>query len=129
MGYCGTKPETYSQALSEMLKQFKLIKSEPAPAEEVDRARDSIVNSFVFKFPTPFELITERAAYEYYGYAPDYLDNYVESIAKTDPAAVLETAKKLFKPEDAMLLVIGSSKKFDKPLSDFGPVTELKEED
>ncbi|PIU19808.1 MAG: insulinase family protein [Elusimicrobia bacterium CG08_land_8_20_14_0_20_59_10] len=129
VGYCGTKPETYSQALSEMLKQFKLIKSEPAPAEEVDRARDSIVNSFVFKFPTPFELITERAAYEYYGYAPDYLDNYVESIAKTDPAAVLETAKKLFKPEDAMLLVIGSSKKFDKPLSDFGPVTELKEED
>ena len=129
VGYVGTKPETYSQALSEMLKQFELIKTEQAPADEVVRARDSIVNSFVFKFPTPFELISERAAYEYYGYAPDYLDNYVENIAKTDPAAVLETAKKMFKPEDAMIFVIGSSKKFDKPLSDFGPVTELKEED
>ncbi len=128
VGYVGTKPETYSQALTEMIRQFDLLKAEAAPAEEVTRARDSIVNSFVFKFATPFELISERAAYEYYGYAPDYLDNYVENIAKTDPAAVLETAKKLFKPGDAMLFVIGDSKKFDKPLSDFGPVTELTED-
>ncbi len=127
-GYVGTKPETYSQALSEMIRQFELIKTSAAPDEEVTRARDSIVNSFVFKFPTPFELISERAAYEYYGYASDYLDNYVANVAKTDPAAVLETAKKMFKPEDALIFVIGDSKKFDKPLTEFGPVTELKED-
>jgi len=128
LGYCGTKPETYSQALTEMIKQFKLIGEQPAPAEEVAMARDSIVNSFVFRFPTPFELISERAVYEYYGYKPDYLDNYVANVAKTDPAAVLDTAKRLYKPENAMIFVIGNSKKFDKPLSEFGPVTELKED-
>ncbi len=128
LAYCGTKPETYSQALSEMLRQFKLITEEAAPAEEVVRARDSIVNSFVFRFPTPFELLSERASFEYYGYKTDYLDNYVENIAKTDPAAVLAASKRLFKPDEAMLFVIGNSKKFDKPLSEFGPVTELKED-
>ncbi len=128
LAYLGTKPETYSQALSELLKQFKLITEVAAPADEVTRARDSIVNSFVFRFPTPFDLITERASYEYYGYKPDYLDNYVENIARTDSKAVLETAKNLFKPEEAMLFVIGNSKKFDKPLSEFGTVTELKED-
>ena len=128
LGYVGTKPETYSQALTEMLAQFKLITRELPPADEVARARDSIVNSFVFKFPTPFDLISERAAYEYYGYGPEYLDNYVENLAKVDPKAVLETSRKLFKPEDALIFVIGNSKKFDKPLADFGPVTELKED-
>ena len=128
LGYVGTKPETYSQALTEMLNQFKLITQELPPSDEVVRARDSIVNSFVFKFPTPFDLITERAAYEYYGYGPEYLDNYVENLAKVDPKAVLETSRKLFKPEDALIFVIGNSKKFDKPLADFGPVTELKED-
>lgn len=128
LAYCGTKPETYSQALSEMLSQFKIITQQLPPAEEVTRARDSIVNSFVFKFPTPFELISERASYEYYGYPSDYLDNYVENVAKTDPQMVLDTARKLFKPEDALIFVIGNSKKFDKPLSEFGPVTELKED-
>ncbi|OGR68453.1 MAG: hypothetical protein A2081_04760 [Elusimicrobia bacterium GWC2_61_19] len=128
LAYCGTKPETYSQALSELVAQFDLMKKEAAPAEEVTRAKDAIINSFVFRFPTPFELITERASYEYYGYPADYLDNYVENLAKTDPKAVLDTAQKLFKPEDALIFVIGNSKKFDKPLSGFGPVTELKED-
>lgn len=128
LGYCGTKPETYSKALSEMINQFSKIGKEQASAEEVKRSRDSIVNSFVFRFPTPFELIGERAAYEYYGYKPDYLDNYVERVAGVGPEQVLETAGKLFHPENAMIFVIGDSKKFDKPLSDFGPVTEVKED-
>ena len=125
---CGTKPETYSQALSEMIRQFELIKTETAPADEVKRAKDSIINSFVFRFATPFDLISERALYEYYRYKPDYLDTYVDNMAKVDPKAVLETSRSLFKPENAMIFVIGNSKKFDKPLSTFGNVTELKED-
>jgi len=126
--YCGTKPETYSQALSEMLRQFELIKTETAPADEVKRAKDSIINSFVFRFATPFDLISERALYEYHNYPADYLDTYVDKLAGVDAKAVLETSQKLFKPENALLFVIGDSKKFDKPLSTFGPVTELKED-
>jgi len=49
-------------------------------------------------------------------------------MAKVDPKAVLETSRQLFKPENAMIFVIGNSKKFDKPLSTFGNVTELKED-
>ncbi len=126
--YCGTKPETCSQALTEILRQFKEIGREAAPAEEVKNAKDAIVNSFVFKFPTPFELITERASYEYYGYSPEYLDTYVQKLSAAGPAEVLETAKKLYRPDEAMILVIGNSRKFDKPLSEFGPVTELRED-
>jgi predicted Zn-dependent peptidase len=125
---CGTKPETYSQALSEMLRQFELIKTEIAPDDEVKRAKDSIINSFVFRFATPFDLISERALYEYYAYPADYLDTYVDNMAKVDAKAVLETSQKLFKPDTAQIFVIGDSKKFDKPLSTFGPVTELKED-
>ena len=128
LAYCGTNPETCGQALSEILRQYELISREAPPAEEVKRARDSIVNSFVFRFPTPFDLITERASYEYHGYKADYLDGYVENLSKVSPATVLETSGKLFKPEGALLFVVGNSKKFDKPLSDFGPVTELKED-
>ena len=128
LAYCGTKPESAAQATAEILRQFKLITEAAAPDDEVKRAKDAIINSFVFRFPTPFDLITERASYEYYGYPADYLDNYVEKLAEVDPAAVLAVSKELFKPDDAMIFVIGNSKKFDKPLSDFGPVTELKED-
>lgn len=126
--YCGTKPETYSQALSEIFRQFELIKTALPPADEVNRAKSSLINSFVFRFDTPFDLITERAVFEYYNYPADYLDTYVDNLAKVDPKAVLETSKKLFRPENAQIFVIGDSKKFDKPLSTFGEVVELKED-
>jgi len=128
LAYCGTKPETCAQALDEMLRQFDLIGREAAPEEEVKMARDAIVNSFVFKFPTPFELVCERASYEYYGYRPDYLDTYVSKLSAVGPAEVLAAAKELYRPDGALLFVIGSSKKFDRPLSSFGPVTELPED-
>lgn len=125
---CGTKPETYSEALSEMIRQFDLLKSETAPDDEVKRAKDSIINSFVFRFATPFDLISERALYEYYAYPDDYLDTYVDNMAKVDARAVLDTSKALFNPGNAQIFVIGNSKKFDNPLSAFGPVIEVKED-
>jgi len=54
--------------------------------------------------------------------------NYVQDISKVDAAQLLTVGKNYFNPEDAMIFVIGNSKKFDKPLSEFGPVTELKED-
>jgi len=125
---CGTKPETYSQALSELIRQFDLMKAEAAPDDEVKRAKDAIINSFVFRFATPFDLISERALYEYYAYPSDYLDTYVDNLAKVDAGAVLDVSNKFFKPENAQIFVIGNSKKFDKPLSTFGTVVEVKED-
>ncbi|MBU2529626.1 MAG: insulinase family protein [Elusimicrobia bacterium] len=126
--YCGTKPETYSQALEEMLKQFQLMKEKTVSAKELNIAKSSIINSFVFRFPTPFSLMEERASYELYGYSKDYLDNYTKEMAKTTQDSVLEASKKILDPDNAMLFVIGNSKKFDKPLSTFGKVTVLKED-
>lgn len=128
LAYCGTKPETYSQAMGEILKQFKLMGEGLPPAEETARTKDALINSFVFRFDTPFDLISERAVYEYYGYPADYLDTYVEKIGAVGPQQVMEISRKLLDPDDAIILVIGNSKKFDKPLSEFGPVTELKED-
>lgn len=126
--YCGTKPETYSQALEEMLKQFQLMKEKTITPQELNIAKSAIINSFVFRFPTPFSLMEERASYELYGYSKDYLDNYTKEIAKVTEDSILEASKKILDPANALIFVIGNSKKFDKPLSTFGKVTILKED-
>ena len=126
--YCGTKPETYSQALAEILKQLERAGSEPVPQDELKRGKDAIINPFVFKFPTPFKLISERASEEYYNLKDGYLDNYVSRIRKVSQEDLLATAKDIFDTKNALIFVIGNSKNFDKPLSEFGPVTELKED-
>ena len=126
--FCGTKPETYSQALAEILKQLERAGSEPVPLDELKRGKDAIINPFVFKFPTPFKLISERASEEFYNLKDGYLDNYVSKMRKVSQDDILATAKKFYDTQNALIFVIGNSKKFDKPLSEFGPVTELKED-
>jgi len=126
--FCGTKAETYSQALAEIVHQMTLVGTEPVSKDELERSKGSIINPFVFKFSTPHKLATERALEEFYGYKKGYLDNYVADISKISAPEVLETGKKYFNPANAVIYVIGNAKKFDKPLSDFGPVTEVKED-
>lgn len=126
--YCGTKAETYSQALAEIVHQMELVGSEAVSQDELERSKGSIINPFVFKFSTPHKLATERALEEFYGYKKGYLNNYVADISKIDAAQVLEVGRKYFNPSNAVIFVIGNYKKFDKPLTDFGPVTEIKED-
>lgn len=126
--YCGTKPGACVKAASEILRQFELMKDSPASEEEVRRARESVINSFVFRFSTPFDLISERALYEHYGYPAAYLDSYVAKIGAVDPEAVLAAGRALFRPERALVFVVGKAAEFDRPLSDLGPATEVKED-
>lgn len=126
--YCGTKPETYSQALSEMLRQLELAGAAPPAADEVSRSKGSIVNPFVFKFATPHKLVSERALEELYGFKKGYLDSFVADVSAVSAESAMKAGKKYFDPSRAVIFVIGDKSKFDRPLSDFGPVTELKED-
>lgn len=126
--YCGTKPETYSKALEEILRQLKLARTEPLSEKELADAKGAKVNSFVFRFKTPFDLVSQRALYELWDYPDDYLETYVRNVESITLESAFEAASSLYDPDNAMIFVIGDSKKFDKPLSEFGPVTELKED-
>lgn len=128
LSFLGTKPESVSSAVNEMIRQFDLLKKEPVPGKELKRGQDAIINPFVFRFPTSFNIVSERALYEHYGYDKNYLDTYVDNMAKVNEKDLLETAQKLFKPESALIFVVGNSKKFDKPLTELGPLEELKED-
>jgi len=52
----------------------------------------------------------------------------VKNISAVTRESALAAASKLYDPDNALIFVIGNSKKFDKPLSEFGTVTELKED-
>ncbi len=125
---CGTKPETYSQALTEMLHQLKYAGEAPVTPAELERSKGATINPFVFKFSTPHKLAMQKAEEEFYGFPKGYLDNYVEKISGVTQGSVLDAGKRFLNPDDALIFVIGDARKFDKPLSDFGVVTELKED-
>jgi predicted Zn-dependent peptidase len=97
----------------------------PVTDQELNAAKEYIINSFMFGFTSPSSIVTQRARLEFYGYAPDYLEYYRDNISRVTKAAVLAAAQKHLKPESFKLVVVGDTAKFDKPLASFGRVREL----
>ena len=99
----------------------KLIES-GVTQDEVDRARKSILNSFVFNFDSKGEVINRLLTYAYYGYPADFLMTYKAGIEAVTVADVNRVAGEYWNPEQMVLMVLGDPEKFDKPLSEYGEV-------
>lgn len=121
----GTKSGTTSAAIQALDQEIDEIKSKPPTAEELKKAKDSILNSFVFEFDSKAKVLAERMNYEFYGYPADFLERYRAGIEKVTRAEVERVALKYIHRDQLAVLVVGKAAEFDRPLSSFGAVTTL----
>ena len=80
----------------------------------------------MFGFTKTDMIVNQHARLEFFGYPAGYLENYRDNIARVTKDDVLRVAKKYLRPEAMVLMVVGDDRKFDQPLTTFGPVTEIK---
>jgi zinc protease len=120
-----TKSATTIESIQALDDEIADLSKRPINDEEIKRAKDSILNSFVFRFDSPDKVLQEKMAYEFYGYPLDFLENFqkgIEAVTKEDVARV---AAKYLHRDQMAVLVVGNTKEFDKPLSSLGSVTKL----
>ncbi|MGA7289496.1 MAG: pitrilysin family protein [Terriglobales bacterium] len=120
-----TKSATTIESIQALDEEIAGLAKRPIDDEEIKRAKDSILNSFVFRFDSPDKVLQEKMAYEFYGYPLDFLENFqkgIEGVTKEDVARV---AAKYLHRDQMAVLVVGNTKDFDKPLSSLGSVTKL----
>jgi zinc protease len=121
----GTKSGSTAAAIDALYEEVDKLLANPATPEELARAKESILNSFVFNFDTKQKLMTERMLYEFHGYPPDFLERYRAGILKVTAEDVARVARAYLHKEKLALLVVGKAQDFDRPLASFGPVTTL----
>jgi zinc protease len=120
-----TKSATTVESIQALYKEIDGLAKNPISDEEIKRAKDSILNSFVFNFDSPEKVLRERMAYEFYGYPADYLERYRAGIEKVGKEDVARAAAKYLHKDKLAVLVVGNTAEFDKPLSSLGPVTNV----
>lgn len=121
----GTKSGSTVQAIRALDQQIDDLKTKPVTDDEIKRAKDGILNAFVFNFDTPDKVLRERMAYEFYHYPPDFLEQYRAGIEKVTTADVNRVAAKYLHKDQLATLVVGNTSEFDKPLSSLGAVTDI----
>jgi hypothetical protein len=121
----GTKSQSTVEASNATLDMVRNMDKEPATEAELRRAKDSILNAFIFRVDSKDKILSERMTYEYYGFPADWLERYRAGIEKVTLADVARVAKQYIHPDKLAKLVVGNASDFDKPLSALGPVTTL----
>ncbi|OGG54869.1 MAG: hypothetical protein A3F84_13150 [Candidatus Handelsmanbacteria bacterium RIFCSPLOWO2_12_FULL_64_10] len=119
---CQTKAETTARAIALMKDIIAKMQTDPITDEEMQTAKSSLINSFIFKYSSPAQIVNQKVSLKYDGYPDDYLETYIDRIQKVTKDDVLRVAKNYIHPEGLAVLVLGKPEKFDRPVSEFGPV-------
>ncbi len=120
-----TKSETTVRAIRAMIEQVRKMTQAEVTDEELKMARESYLNSFVFKFDSKGEIVNRLMTYAYHGYPLEFLQTTKEKIKKVTKADILRVARKHLKPDHLQILAVGRAQDFDQSLSVLGVVREI----
>jgi predicted Zn-dependent peptidase len=123
--YAQTKADSTHQVISAILDEIRRIQTQPISEEELQQAQDSFLNSYVFSFSSPAQIVSRQVSLEYYGLPPNFLEEFRNHVARVTREDIQRVAKKYLHPEGLVLLAVGKPDKFDQPLSTFGKVTPI----
>lgn len=113
-----TRSETTVPFIRAIVSQIEQLKAEPVQPAELAFAKESVLNSFVFNFEDPSEILSRLMRYEYYGYPADFLFRYQQGVKAATTADVQRVAKQYLQPEQLVTLVVGNATAIQPPLTE-----------
>lgn len=115
-----TKSPSTVDATKSAMTEIKGLTSEPFTEVELKRAKDNILNSFLFRYDTRDKVLNERVKLEFYGYPADYLETYRAAVEKVTLADVTRVAKRYIQPDKLAVLVVGNQPEIKPDLDALG---------
>ncbi len=122
--YGSTKSKTTTDAIEVVRQEVNRIRTAPVSGQELQTAKDTALNSFVFHFDTPAKTLSRILRYEYYGYPRDFIFEYQKALGAVTAADVLRVARQYIRPEDFTIVAVGNPNEFGKPLTALGLPTK-----
>jgi zinc protease len=113
-----TKSVSTVDATKAAMEVIAGLNTTPFTQEELQRAKDGILNSFLFEYDTKEKVLAERVKLEFYGYPADYLETYKSAIEKVSIADVTAASKRYIHPEKLAILVVGNQSEIKPGLED-----------
>ena len=127
---CETRTETVDEVVILMRDEVRRISEELVSEEELKTARQSLINSFVFAFEDPHEVVSQAMRLDFYGYAEDYLQGYRDRLAAVTADEVLDAARQHLQWDEQTIVLVGEQTGPAQLTERFGlPVAGLPDED
>jgi predicted Zn-dependent peptidase len=106
--YAGTSLETLRQVVDSVLREFRQLKEEAVPAEELRRAKDHLKGSLMLGLESTSSRMSNLARQQMHFGRFFSLDELVESIEKVTAEHVQRIAREFFNPDLLAISVLGN---------------------
>ncbi|MCB2153913.1 insulinase family protein [bacterium] len=118
-----TKNETARLAFDVMVDVMESMREAPVTEEELQRAKDSLRNSFVFQFDNVHEIVNRQMDLDMDDYPADYLETYLDRLDAVTAADVQRVAQELTHPDQMLTVLVGPADELESEFESLGNVT------
>ncbi|MCP4130712.1 MAG: insulinase family protein [bacterium] len=126
LAFAQTKNDKADTVLTLLLDNISKMGEKEVAAEELEWAKQYINNSYIFRFDTPLNILSNYIDIEYNNLPKDYYTTYLDFINKTGTGDIRKESASLL--ENGLIKVVVGGPEVKKLLGKFGEVVELKEE-
>lgn len=122
-----TKSESTVKAIKAIFDEIQRIRQEKVSEKELKDAKDYFLNSYVFDFSSPKEILLDSLKRELYGVDEDAQKRLIENIKKVTADDVLQVAQQYLHPDKMVIFVVGNGEKIKQggDLSELGKVKKV----
>ena len=121
-----TKSASSTEAIQAASEEIAKMRDGEVTAAELELAKNTVLNSFVFHFDTPSKTLNRLLTYEYFGYPKDFIYRYQKAIEAVSRADVSRVARQYLDPHQLTIVAVGNPAEFSAKLDTLGrPVTPL----
>jgi zinc protease len=127
--YAFTKTESTFQTLSLIDSVLENAQADTITATEIEWAKKSIINGFIFSFTSPEQIAWQQMKKEYDMLPPDFLSAYRSKIENMKVGDLNKIAAKYLDKKNSSTLILGDTKKFGQSLTNIGQPVLITPED
>ena len=108
--YFQAKSESVAHAATLVFEEIEKIRTTPVTSEELDTARNYMIEIFPRFFARASQVAGTFAKEEFTGRADDYFSTYRDKIRAVTAPEIQRVAKKHLTPSKTIILIVGNSK-------------------
>jgi len=120
-----TRTEATLPFLRAVTQEIEAVRQAPIAPEELQYAKDVVLNSFVFGFQSPGQTLSRLMTYDYYGYPSDFVFQYQRGVEAVTLEDVQRSAQTYLQPDHWITLVVGNVAAIATDLAQWGSATAI----
>jgi predicted Zn-dependent peptidase len=122
------RTEVTKGSMDELMYELKRIRDEKVPADELERAKRTIIGGFALQLEFPQSVLQNAIVQKLYGLPADYWDTYPQKIAALTQDDVQRVARKYLDLARMQVVAVGDAKKISDVLKQYGQVDSYDNE-